>query len=802
MSSVSLRPRARRLTSPLLPLALAAALAAAGPALARPQPEGRNLGPGLHELVRLSAGRTMATADLRAAIAAQPGAMRQAVLDAGGRVRVNVHLDGRQALPAVQAAASRLGATATAARADYRRGVFSAWVPVARVPQLATLAGVKSVHLSVAPVADVGTVTAEGAAVVRADKVNALGALGAGITVGILSDSWDVSTSTTIRAAADVASGDLPGPGNPNGFTQPVVVLEDIASGIDEGRAMAQIIHDTAPAAKLCFVTAFTGDVAFADNIRKLADPAGPCKADVIVDDIIYFTEPMFSDGVIAQAADDVAAAGVSYFSSAGNRGSSQGYLAGFSPVSFADAQAANPTLNLAAIGAGNALGGVHNLAPGGTTDVGRTVQVSGSSNSFVLQWNDPYDAGRVSADYDLYLFSADGSTLVAASAADNFGSDQPVEFVSVGPGTYQIVVVRFDTAPTQANLVRFVTFGTVVTGEYLNYTTPITYGHNSAAGAIGTAAVPWYQPYLPEGFTSPGPSQIHFDRAGNRLPVVEVRQKPDLAAPDGVNTTFFIGDTFEDADTFPNFFGTSAAAPAAAAVAALALEAAGGPGSLSPSEMRTLLQSTANRHDLATSFIRAAADAGGAAKVVVSAFGDGTSWSQFDPNAFQVKLVAPAGYTLENVTIDVAPANPNRTFLGNPAPGMQFDPRVGSGLPLTIGTTVNLSATDVSFTPLSGVAPFSKQLTVSFAPGTFGATSRLAFGVDRDEVATGGGGNSMDLLVGGTIAGTVRGPGGEAIPFSAAFQQKRERGWSPLLGYGVVDAQRAAKEARALRGR
>ncbi len=67
----------------------------------------------------------------------------------------------------------------------------------------------------------------------------------------------------------------------------------------------------------------------------------------------------------------------------------------------------------------------------------------------------------------------------------------------------------------------------------------------------------------------------------------------------DGANTTFFSVDSIVDPDTFPNFFGTSAAAPHAASIAALVLEAAGGPGSVKPEKMRKVLQDSALRHDL-----------------------------------------------------------------------------------------------------------------------------------------------------------------------------------------------------------
>ena len=78
---------------------------------------------------------------------------------------------------------------------------------------------------------------------------------------------------------------------------------------------MMQLIHDVAPSAGQMFHTAILGQANFSTGIAELA-AAG---ADVVVDDIIFFAEPMFQDGIIAQAVDDVKADGVAYFSAAGN---------------------------------------------------------------------------------------------------------------------------------------------------------------------------------------------------------------------------------------------------------------------------------------------------------------------------------------------------------------------------------------------------------------------------------------------------------------------------------------------------
>ncbi len=779
-------------------VALACALLALSTAQAKPQADAK-LGLGLGDFVafqRANAGNAMAAT--RAFVDARFAKSGLVVLDAQGRVRVDVHLDGTSGLDAVQTAARALGLQVVAQRAGYRHGMFTAYLPAAQAEAVSRLPGVRSVLLSPAPVTNVGKTTAQGAVTVKADQVNALGLLGQGITVGALSDSYDVATNTSVRAATDVRSGDLPGPGNPNGYTQPVVVLEDIASGTDEGRGMLQIVHDLAPASKLCFATAFNGLADFANNIISLADKSGPCGADVIVDDVIYFFEPMFSDGLLAQAVDQVAAQGVSYFSSAGNRGSTQAYDAGFSKISDAAARSGSNTVNLALIAPGDTDGGFHNFNPAGAADLAQTVTMTSASNTLVLQWDDPFDSGAVTTDYDMYVFDATGTQLVAVSADDNLATDEPVEAVQIGPGTYQIVVARHNSLPSQpvASQLRYINFGSVSGGEYLNYKTPATYGHNSAKGAIGTAALPWFESYQPESFTSPGPSTIYFDALGNRLVSPEFRRKPDIAAPDGVNTTFFPvgGDSAEDADSFPNFFGTSAAAPHGAGVAALVLEKAGGPGKISPTQMRRLLQRTAVEHDLNPNTARAVATAG-PATVVVQAQGDGGAYSGLNAFTFSVGMRSPNGYTLLFLTIDLATANPNRTVQGVSKPGMQFDPRVGAGFPLTIGKLQGLNATDVTFSPLNQAAPFSQRLKISFAPGSFSRVSALRFGVDRDETSIGAGGNAVDLLAGARITGVVLSPTGEPITFDEIpVVNRMGKGYSPLDGFGLIDALAAVQ--------
>src|SRR5262249_8142050 len=141
---------------------------------------------------------------------------------------------------------------------------------------------------------------------------NTFGMNGTGVKIGVLSDGV-----TNLRLSQDL------------GALGPVTVLPGQQGSGDEGTAMLEIIHALAPGAQVFFATANNGPANFANNIRLLR-AAG---ADIIVDDILYFSESPFQDGqasnvfsptnggVIAQAVNDVTADGALYFSAAGNEG-------------------------------------------------------------------------------------------------------------------------------------------------------------------------------------------------------------------------------------------------------------------------------------------------------------------------------------------------------------------------------------------------------------------------------------------------------------------------------------------------
>jgi hypothetical protein len=208
--------------------------------------------------------------------------------DQQGRVLVDIYLDGTLGSNQFTASLAAAGASITGVNPDFRYGAVSAFIPTSAIQTIAGISGLNVMKLAARPQANVGLVTSQGTKVLHSDTANANGFTGSGITVGVLSDSYNTSptTFTTIRAANDIASNDLKAP-------KFVIDLAPAATNTDEGRAMMQIVHDVAPNADLCFATAFAGESSFASNIRTLrTNPA--CGADVIVDDIFYFDRTFF----------------------------------------------------------------------------------------------------------------------------------------------------------------------------------------------------------------------------------------------------------------------------------------------------------------------------------------------------------------------------------------------------------------------------------------------------------------------------------------------------------------------------
>ena len=461
--------------------------------------------------------------------------------------------------------------------------LVSGFIPTKAIDEIANLESLELIRPAYKPITNVGLTTSQGDAAMKSDDARTnFGVDGTGITVGVLSDSYDTSNTAITNASDDIASGDLPPANRINVIQDGTNPLTDI----DEGRAMMQLIHDVAPGAHLAFHTAFGGQSVFAQGILDLAT-AG---ADVIVDDIRYFAQPMFQDGIVAQAVDQVVANGVSFFSAAGNQ-ARQSYESAFDPSGFTQSLFGK-------------LYEFHDFNPGAGTDIlQRIIVPAGTTATFSFQWDEPFfsvSGGSGSAS-DIDIFLANGGTIIAGSIAPNIGGD-PVEvfsFTNDGSfGTNAFNLIVGNAGGPDPGLMKYVEFGGITIDEY-DTISPTSFGHPNAAGASSVGAAAYFNtpefgvtPPRLNSFSSAGGIDILFDTAGNRLATPESRQNVDIVAPDGVNNTFFGTDI--DGDGFPNFFGTSAAAPHAAAVAALMLEKAGGSGSLTPSQVYSAMETTA----------------------------------------------------------------------------------------------------------------------------------------------------------------------------------------------------------------
>lgn len=524
-----------------------------------------------------------ATAARRARAAGVPAAGAGSLLRrSGDRVLAYVRLGDTS--PRTVAAIARAGATVVHVSPQWR--VVTAAVPVARLRAVAGLAVVSYVAETLAPritpvrataatrssaaVASCGSVTSEGDGLLQADQVrSAYGVDGTGVTVGVLSDSFDTATNTSVHAAKDVASGDLPGPGNPCGRTTPVTVLHDYAdadhSQNDEGRAMTQIVHDLAPGAQLMFATADDGEYAMADYIVELYNRG----ARVITDDVSYLDEPFYQRGVIGVAVRCAARCGLHLRGRQLQRHPRRPRprvlrCAGLPPDPL---PGGHPQPHERAVPQLRRHRGGRDAGP----DRGAGAEVAP-----ILQTAQPQ--GGVTTDFDLYLLDHTTHAVLASSTEDNVAAEDTTEYFDwvngASPRAVDLVVVRTAGRRSPGGRIVFASLVGLSAAEHATVPSPDslgtyeTLGHNADPLAITAAATPYDGDSAPEAFSSRGPLRWLYDASTSTQPGAQIVfpttiSKPDVAGVDGTRTTFFYGPTHR-------FFGTSAATPHVAGVAAL----------------------------------------------------------------------------------------------------------------------------------------------------------------------------------------------------------------------------------------
>jgi hypothetical protein len=804
-------PSSRRPAAAARLLRVFCILAAALPAIASADPAPANLGRGLRGVAgefdtQRQAGKSE-TDSFHAALAASDHVQG----DDRNRVLMDIVLDGSVSLDQVRQKCESLGGTVTAAVGSYRHGMFSAWLPLSEAAPMSAVPGVSAVHLAPKPRLRIGAATSQGVVVHKTDLVNNSGYLGAGITVGVLSDSYnnDRTDSTDpgwTTAKRDVATGDLPGTGNPDGDTTPVDVIEDgpfPATDTDEGRAMLQIVHDVAPAAHLAFCTSGDSDAEMAANIGQLETKA---KCQVICDDSAFFDEPMFSDGVIAQAVDAAAADGVAYFSAIGNDANS-GYQATFNPVDnpLGRTRATAGGVKLATIPRAetNVISQWHSFGvdSGGNPIVVQNIRTGLAPTTLVFQWDDPFDvvtAGQsgITTDYDILVFNSAGTYGPNLSGTeDNISANEPLELPArdMAPNTsYKICIVRTTrvngTQAPQATHLRYLATDNedTITGDDITLSNVAALGHACAAGCSGVAAYDYddapdpgnsshvYTPLI-EGYSSNGPVDIYFDSSGNRLSTPVTRKQPVFACADNVDTSFFPPfptspnpNDFEN-DGFPNFAGTSASAPHAAGIAALLMNAAAANqmGTLSPQQIKSILIATTQGSiDEDPVFC-----SGTAGPVTITNTGD----DEILPNIFQITFNGATGQKLTGVTIDLSPDS------------MHFDNRPPNGLPFFVDSTTGRPIPTARARVFSGGSSGKSSVTIPFTNFEPGDTFSFSLGFDDDD--TDSYGYDADELDGATISATVS---GVASPYTGALGNQLARTYNYKAGYGLLDAQAA----------
>ena len=389
-------------------------------------------------------------------------------------------------------------------------------------------------------------VTSQGVAITGGADMQALGITGTGVKVGVI-DMGFANLSTA------QASGDLPANLSIVDYTGTGT------GGIDHGTNVAQIVYDMVPGAQF-YLAKINTDVQLQTAVNDMV-----ANGVRVINHSVAWYGAAFYDGTgpLCNAANTAATNNIQWVNAMGND-RNQHYMATFTD--------ANADLR-------------HEFATGQNYN---TISLaSGSSVTLILNW-DAY--ATTSVDYNLYLYSGNpdaGGVQVAKSETKQSLGYAPYESISYtapSAGTYYIVVKKLRSSTPN---VRFALFS-LSTGLGVQTTSSSLAQPADCANVIGVGATNLSD--VPEGYSSEGPT-------------TDGRAKPDVSAPDGVQTSFTSW-----------FGGTSASSPHV--TGAVALLMAQNP-TLSLSQIKFLLTSTAKDvntagYDYRTGYGRVSLDADG----------------------------------------------------------------------------------------------------------------------------------------------------------------------------------------------
>lgn len=456
--------------------------------------------------------------------ALQGGALR---IDDGGKIQVWIYTPNPEGTAErVQSLGGRVERIST------ERGIVQAWVPVAWLREVRRWPEVKYVEEPPYPHVQQGTIISEGDFVIRArDLRRIVGLAGRGVRVGVISDG--------VRGLAlSQSRGELP---SVNYLDCNVVPGTDPTRTGAEGTAMLEIIHDLAPEAELWFGHFAMGTpLDFNAAVNCLAE-----RVDIIVDDISWINVGPY-DGTSLVSVNTALALNSSgnplraYMTAVGNLARSH-YQEKFSSCGSE---------------------GVHQF-----TATARTVDRDGigpsCSNPILVaprttlkvfvQWNEPF--GGACDDYDAYLFPHGSLEILAYSENPQTCTQNPTEQLIWHNGSEAPAVVDLLILSRGANVREFDIF---FIGGSPNFYTPPSSVPNQADARGGVLAVGAINVF--------DPTNRELSPESGRGPTNDGRLKPDITATDGVRVSGSGG-------FYPRFFGTSAAAPHVAGVAALLLE-------------------------------------------------------------------------------------------------------------------------------------------------------------------------------------------------------------------------------------